>query len=401
MGKYIAVISGCGLLVLSVLFIDKAPRVLELSLSQRLLGEAANLLVFKDNLEIEPEAQRELVALASDVLASSLSEPYYVIVGLTNTDESRPGGGILAGYALIEISGIDYKIINIAPNESFRRLNVDGFEQYYPTFGPSLSTFFDSTLIPDIEVTSEIVSRNIESQIPITPDLFVYLDSRALVSILPDAASATWLEFEQYSLNTNQRNAKTRAILENLDIRELVTILIQRYWEFRSNGSLRITNHDDLTLDAVDADTHTAQTLLFYQSNPLGNKLDRYLRIDTEVCSVARQLLVSQKITYEPPSKVWGYQAGKAKVLQKVKPPQTETTIFVFGQFESLNRKTDAFVRAGTLRGRTWHTYRIGIEPGATTVLKYAISSSTLTSYIDLTASAVNRGISKEIEACK
>ena len=382
-------------------------RLLVLSLICALLAPAAPILI--RHIAQVPVTQVLLDTLAQRVLRTSLNvdipdvasqiatqaftksmfAPYYIFVGVTNSAESRPGGGLLAGYALIEVYQTEIKIVTIAANETFGREPLAGFENYAQIFGPTISTFFDSTLVPDVELTSAIVSEHFLKSSGFRPDLYVYIDNEALIELLGEDEFGTWLAEDQYMMKTKLRNSETRKRIGRVDKRALFVQLLKNSSNLFSRGQLRISDLQENSYDALRSQSYSPSTLLMYASNPVANKLDSFIKVTSSACLSGSKVLLKLRIKYDPPMQVWGYQAGYPKKYARVSPPETTVAFFFLGKFNLDTEREKAgsgYSREGFYIDRNWRTYQVRLVPNSEVIRSFKFTSNKIDSLVNLTS---------------
>lgn len=333
------------------------------------------------------EYPEEILELGLKGLTKSLFDHYYIFVGVTNSAESRPGGGLLTGYVLVELHQLDARIITTAANETFGRVTVPGFENFYEVFGPTVGTFFDSTLIPDVEVTSAIVSEHFLTSIGFTPDLYIYIDNEALIESLGESELASWLEQDQYQVETIPRNTQTRKLISSIDRAAISLQIFEMAPKLLENGQLRVSDLEGNKYDVLNSQAYSPETLLLYSSNSVANKLDTFIEIKSRICRSNSNAHLTLHVSYKPPRKVWGYQAGYSKKYMKMSPPPTSLSLLFMGDFELgtvKNKAESGYSREGFYIDRNWRTFQIKLDADSDSRYSFEFSTRNLKSFTNL-----------------
>ena len=132
---------------------------------------------------------KHLIGVADDLAGASGPRKY--LVAFQNSAEARGTGGIIGGYALVEIKNGKFKVLRVGPNTdlvSMRKLPIKVSSEYYKIYGDDPAIWQNSNYSPDFPSGAKIWLALWKNQFGEELDGVIAIDPFVLEAILSTTA---------------------------------------------------------------------------------------------------------------------------------------------------------------------------------------------------------------------
>lgn len=209
-----------------------------------------------------------------------------VFIGILNPAESRPGGGLLGGYALLEVNGLDISVIEAGPNDVLTQeiLSSKRASNIQQELGTTAVTWYDATLHPDFQTTAWVWRQLSAERYGFEPDLVLALDPMVLEVATGNSELVEWLSSEQYSLTAAERATQDDELIRDSVAAISLWRLLDAVGYGNDSGRLKWSSavaSAQQRLSLLSPGSQLPVGFGVYPINTAGNKMDQFIKTNT------------------------------------------------------------------------------------------------------------------------